>query len=626
MRSLYLFVLLFFSTFSNAQVFSILSDINPGAGSSEPSSITKVGNLTYFLASPDGIVKELYVTDGTVGGTKQLTFSQSSYPPPNSLFGFNGKLYFFGYSPNYGSEPWISDGTVEGTKIIKDIRPGNTGSGANVNFQELGGVLYFTAAGSNSSGDELWRTDGTEAGTYLAADINDRGSSAPYFKVKLGNLLIFPAQTPDYGEELYRTDGTAAGTYLLKDILPGSGHSQISYIVTLNGSAYVLALNGGASGGKQQLWKTDGTILGTTLVKDFSLISSNTVGQLYVAGNYIYFAFDDGVHGSELWKTDGTSEGTLLVKDISSELFSTIYSITPFNNILYFSATDGINGYELWRSDGTEVGTYMVKNIHPTSNSFPQHIFPVGNQIVFSATTPEGIAIHKSDGTTAGTLIVELVNGSVNTINSSENFVLARINTTAYGPELWSGSISSVLPLSVLDFTATRRNQYIQLSWITTQERNVKEFFIERSNDSREFGVIGSLPFKSGNAIRNHFTYMDNNANNSGTYFYRLRILDKDGNQSFSKIASIRILPIKEISISPNPSFSSSIISLEATEKQRVTIRITNNFGKVLDQQIIDVLKGSNFHQVDMSKFSSGIYNVEIISNYYKKVMPVVKL
>jgi ELWxxDGT repeat protein len=34
-------------------------------------------------------------------------------------------------------------------------------------------------------------------------------------------------------------------------------------------------------------------------------------------GDTLYFAADDGSHGTELWRTDGTRAGTWLVKDIN---------------------------------------------------------------------------------------------------------------------------------------------------------------------------------------------------------------------------------------------------------------------------------------------------------------------
>ena len=39
---------------------------------------------------------------------------------------------------------------------------------------------------------------------------------------------------------------------------------------------------------------------------------------LTVVGNTLYFRADDGINGRELWKSDGTVSGTVMVKDIYS--------------------------------------------------------------------------------------------------------------------------------------------------------------------------------------------------------------------------------------------------------------------------------------------------------------------
>src|SRR5437667_273911 len=57
--------------------------------------------------------------------------------------------------------------------------------------------------------------------------------------VTVGTGAMFVARTRNYGEELWRTDGTAAGTTLLKDVNPGVGDGpNFSVLYDLgNGSA-----------------------------------------------------------------------------------------------------------------------------------------------------------------------------------------------------------------------------------------------------------------------------------------------------------------------------------------------------------------------------------------------------
>ena len=67
----------------------------------------------------------------------------------SGLINVKGTLFFQGsdgYNEGaHGEELWKTDGTTAGTVLVKDIRPGPTGSGP-ANLTDVNGTLFFTAS------------------------------------------------------------------------------------------------------------------------------------------------------------------------------------------------------------------------------------------------------------------------------------------------------------------------------------------------------------------------------------------------------------------------------------------------------------------------------------------------
>ena len=57
-----------------------------------------------------------------------------------------------------------------------------------------------------------------------------------------------------------------------------------------------------------------------------------------VLNNNLYFSADDGTHSNELWVSDGTGLGTLMIKDIEPAGVSYPENLTVFNGKIYFQA------------------------------------------------------------------------------------------------------------------------------------------------------------------------------------------------------------------------------------------------------------------------------------------------
>lgn len=341
----------------------------------------------------------------------------------------SNKIFFAAGDSAHGYEPWVSDGTTAGTQMLKDIYPGTTGGMffGNTYAEQNSHIVYnneFYFIASDAIHEfELWKSDGTENGTIMVKDINPFGSMVgsnfndyPYFCI-LNGMLFFEADDGSHGSELWKTDGTTVGTVMVKDLYSGFYGSEPFGLIAFNNEVFFRAW--GDNGGRE-LWKSDGTDAGTVMVKDilpgpygsFSNVSSSVDPHFFVSGNYLYFRtnIDSTSYQAHLWRTDGTGLGTIQLENHLSQgyLDETENACTDVNGIFYFIATDNTPSY-LWKSDGTAIGTANVT----TNNSLSaiENLFNLNGILMFDGHDNSGDGLCRSDGSASGSYMVKTFPG-----------------------------------------------------------------------------------------------------------------------------------------------------------------------------------------------------------------------
>ena len=96
---------------------------------------------------------------------------------------------------------------------------------------------------------------------------------------------------------------------LVVDLVPGLGLAHPSNLVNVNGTLFFSGANS-AIGYEYELWKSDGTAVGTILLNDIQPGSgSSSPRYLTNLNGTLFFTANDGTNGTELWQSDGSAAG-----------------------------------------------------------------------------------------------------------------------------------------------------------------------------------------------------------------------------------------------------------------------------------------------------------------------------
>lgn len=218
----------------------------------------------------------------------------------------------------------------------------------------------------------------------------------------------------------------------------------------------------------------------------------------------------------------------------------------------------------------------------------------------------------------------------VSQTTSQQNF-LNLGTTTSYRAVVQNGScpaatssaatitVSCALPLTWLQFSAKKENGNILLHWQTANEVNTEEFIIQRQATGNPYQTIGIVP--AAQTAGGNYSFTDN-GRATGTVFYRIKEVDRDGRTSYSPVVKLQSLPQKDMcSIINNPVRNGTLLlNLESPLEQRVQVAVFSSAGQRLLTRSQAVVKGVNSIAIPLHA-APGVYwmVVQQGSVYYRQ-------
>ena len=180
--------------------------------------------------------------------------------------------------------------------------------------------------------------------------------------------------------------------------------------------------------------------------------------------------------------------------------------------------------------------------------------------------------------------------------------------------------INTVVPVEFTSFTANTNANAVTLNWSTATETNNSGFEIERKSTNSDWLKIGFIAGSGTTSEIRNYSFTDNSIN-SGSYSYRLKQIDFNGQFEYSNTIEVVTNIPAQYSLDqnyPNPFNPATKIRFVLPEASIVKLTVYNALGEEVTN-LVNELFDAGSHEIvfNASNLTSGIYFVRMESGSF---------
>lgn len=159
---------------------------------------------------------------------------------------------------------------------------------------------------------------------------------------------------------------------------------------------------------------------------------------------------------------------------------------------------------------------------------------------------------------------------------------------------------NSILPVTLIQFTAQKSTGGIELKWKASSTGDPGNFVIEKSTDGIRFQSIGTVAINTASTTAS-YSFTDRSPSNRGKNYYRLRIEEFNAPTKLSRIVFVDMDGKKEYLAYPTA--ATSLIFVQVPKATRISI--FNSAGILVKRMLLEQSQG-----VEVGNLNKGVYQI----------------